>query len=418
MIFASQILFAILVALILLHYVVSVPFLVWIRNWRRPELADEDCPKSAVILALRGPDPFLADTVRALLNQNHPNFDVRVVVDSLDDPAWAVVEQVIAESGATNIQMEPLTERLHTCSLKIASVVQAAKKLDDSYGAVVMVDADAVPPSNWLRELVAPLVDPQVGATNGNRWYMPDDSRWGSLVRYFWNAGAVVPMYLYGIPWGGSMAVRGEIMRNEEYRQLVSSYITEDQVSARYLRKNKMRIVQVPSLFLVNREACTVSGLVNFLQRQSRAATIHPANWIVVSHVFYTSLSIFATVGLLVAALVLQNWIAVAWLAGGYAAYHLSLLVLAMMLEFSIRPIIRARNESTAWITWGKAIRFLPAMSLTMAVYFYGLTSAVFTRTHRWRGILYSFERGGRIKILEDMPYEMPNEELEEGMSV
>jgi len=59
--------------------------------------ADASCQAPArVILCLRGSDPFLGDTIRAAVAQDHPNYELRVVVDSRDDPAWAEVEAALA----------------------------------------------------------------------------------------------------------------------------------------------------------------------------------------------------------------------------------------------------------------------------------------------------------------------------------
>ena len=57
-------------------------------RFRRVLPADNDCPKAAVVLCLRGTDPFLEDCLRAVLNQDYPQYEIRIVVDSRQDPAW------------------------------------------------------------------------------------------------------------------------------------------------------------------------------------------------------------------------------------------------------------------------------------------------------------------------------------------
>ena len=82
---------------------------------------------------------------------------------------------------------------------------------------VALLDADTIPHRTWLRELVAPLADPRVGAATGNRWYMPAEAGWAGLVRYLWNAAAVVQMYCYGIAWGGTLALKRACSANPTY---------------------------------------------------------------------------------------------------------------------------------------------------------------------------------------------------------
>ena len=78
------------------------------------------------------------------------------------------------------MEVRILRERRETCSLKCSSIVQAVSELDNSYRVVAFVDADAVVHPDWLRQLVSPLSAPRVGATTGNRWYLPNGNHWGS----------------------------------------------------------------------------------------------------------------------------------------------------------------------------------------------------------------------------------------------
>lgn len=106
-----------------------------------------------------------------------------------------------------------MRDRPETCSLKNASLIQAYRGLEPEVEVVATIDADCTPHRTQLRELVAPLVDPQVGAATGDRWYMPEDAAWGGLIRYLWNAAAVVPMYWHRIAWGGTLAMRADFVR-------------------------------------------------------------------------------------------------------------------------------------------------------------------------------------------------------------
>lgn len=173
----------------------------------------EQLPKAAVILCLRGTDPFLEAGIRALLHQNYPEYKLHVIVDSEMDSAWPIVKQTIGRLQATNVQIHSLKVRHQTCSLKCSSIFQALSELDDSYQAIAFVDGDVIPHSDWLRQLITPLIlDERIGATTGNRWYVPESQQWGSLVRYIWNAGTVIFMYYCQYPWAGSMALRRSVL--------------------------------------------------------------------------------------------------------------------------------------------------------------------------------------------------------------
>ena len=126
-----------------------------------------------MVLCLRGSDPFLQQTLENVLRQDYPRYSVRVVIDSYEDPAWQVVVQVVARSPAITPEVVVLTDRLETCSLKCSALVQVLSDLDESYEILALLDADTLPHPTWLRELATPLADPMIGASTGNRWYMP-----------------------------------------------------------------------------------------------------------------------------------------------------------------------------------------------------------------------------------------------------
>ncbi len=152
-------------------------------------------PRTAVVLCVRGYDPLLDECLRRLLNQHYPDYVVHVVVDSEHDPAWASLKTWQQQYGPERLRMSVLRVRRKTCSLKCSSLVQAVDELDASFEVVVLIDADVTPLQNWLGALVAPLADPSVGLSTGNRWFEPSGQRWGTKVRTVWNAGAVIQMF-------------------------------------------------------------------------------------------------------------------------------------------------------------------------------------------------------------------------------
>src|SRR5260370_1335587 len=93
-----------LVLFSLLSLVVIMP--VW-WGWRfallylrcKPSLYPPDAklPRVAVLLPLRGVDPFLQTCLRGLLCQNYPNYCIHLVVDSAADPANELVASILNE---------------------------------------------------------------------------------------------------------------------------------------------------------------------------------------------------------------------------------------------------------------------------------------------------------------------------------
>ena len=263
-----------------------------------------------------------------MFQQDYPDYDVWIVVDSTRDAAWPVVNKLAQQSGKQNIHVLPLTERLATSSRKIAGMLQAMSHIDASHEIVALLDSDTIPHAAWLRELAAPLKDPRVGVSSGNRWYMPAAPTAGSLVRYLWNAAAVVQMYWYEIGWGGSLAISAKFLRQSDLRQRLANAFGEDSTICRCARAHGYRIAFAPSLVMVNRETCSVKGVFGFLQRQLLTVRLHnPWWWAVVGHGIATTavLGLCCLLGAVAAAT--ASWNAAAWIGAALAAYWASMVL-------------------------------------------------------------------------------------------
>src|SRR5262249_38429214 len=144
-----------------------------------------------------------------------------IIVDSAGDPAWEEVQQILARGYPSHVQVrvDALRAPRETCSLKMTAILQAVEELPESVEVIATIDADVRPASNWLSSLVAPLEDARVGVASGFRWFVPTDTRWGTLVRYLWNAAALTQMYAFQVAWGGSLAIHSRVFRQSLTRE-------------------------------------------------------------------------------------------------------------------------------------------------------------------------------------------------------
>ncbi len=381
-------------------------FVRTLRHTPAKPLADPPCPKTAVILCLRGPDPFLPACIDAVLRQDYPEYDLHIVVDSREDPAWRIAEQAVRKHAASTVHMKPLTARLPTCSLKCSSLVQVISDLDGSYEAIALLDADTLAHRTWLRELVAPLADDRVAAATGNRWYMPDVASWGSLIRRLWNAAAVVHMHLFQIPWGGTLALKLSVVRRSDLLERWANALCEDTMLYRVLRQLGYRVAFVPSLMMVNREHCGIEDFFRWVRRQLLTTRLyHPAWGLIVAHGLGISLILATGLVLLAAAAIMRNVHAAAWLAAGMASYWAVMAALLTTLDEGVRRNLQTRGEITTSMRLRDWPRTFAAMLLTQMVYTAALASALFLRIVDWRGIRYRVDGPAKIRMLEYKPY-------------
>ncbi len=382
-------------------------FLWHLSSSQKHLLADEDLPKTAVILCLRGADPFLSDCLQALLNQNYTQYDLKLVVDRMEDPAWTIATDTVQEHGATNVQISPLRIIRKSCSLKCSALIQAVTELDDSYQAIALVDADTIVHANWLRELVTPLAHPHIGATTGNRWYVPTASHWGSIVRYMWNVSAVVQMYLYGIPWGGTLAVKTEVIHQTRLLDKWGKAFCEDTMMRQILGKHKIQIKFVPSLMMLNQEECDLTGLKSWMQRQLLFCRLYHPHWLaVVGNAILTILCPTLLTVLFIAALLTGQWYSASLSLSYYSSYVVALLLIVLFLEQGVQLVIRPPHQPSPQLSVAAIFKMLIGIPLTQWVYGFVFLSSLWMSKVKWRGITYKFKSPWKIRLVEYRPYQ------------
>ena len=134
--------------------------------------------KTKVILrdtGLRGPAPLglavsvivpayneevgIEQTVRTLAASDFPDVEIVVVDDGSTDRTSAIVEQLMAEISTLRLVRQANAGKAHALNTGLTS---------SSGDIVVLVDGDTVFEPDTVRWLVAPLIDPGVGAVSGN----------------------------------------------------------------------------------------------------------------------------------------------------------------------------------------------------------------------------------------------------------
>jgi cellulose synthase/poly-beta-1,6-N-acetylglucosamine synthase-like glycosyltransferase len=376
-------------------------FLVVCRRSPRP-LADEQLPHALVVLALRGRDTSLVDCLRALFQLDYPRYRVRVIVDSPDDPAAETVNQVVNDLAAQNVEVQILESPSETCTLKCSALLQATADLDESIEVVAFLDADVVPHPKWLRELVGPLNQQRVGATMGNRWYAPQLQRWGSLVRYLWNIGSVVNMYYWKVPWGGTLAIKADLLRQSNLRDLWSRAGCDDVPLFSVLMKLRLRLVFVPSLLLLNRGDTDVARCLRFMLRQFLWVRLYHPVCLCVCAVFHILIVVsrYSGVLLLLLAALSSRWEAAGWMAVAVVANLVVTYGLIVSLELNAQRSL-ARLGQTVTANWWNIAMAMPFTEIVSAM---GLIGSFFARNVEWRGVHYRIGGPWDIEMLDYHP--------------
>lgn len=395
-----------LIGLALFEIYFTTVFIASFRQNKQDTYEDSELPKVAIALCLRGADPFLPKCLKALLKQNYPNYELRIVVDSKEDPAWAIATETIENRTDIPVNVSPLRIRRETCSLKCSALIQAVTELEPDCEIIALVDADTIPHPNWLRELVAPLKNSRVGLTTGNRWYVPG-TQWGTICRYLWNVAAVGQMYLYGIPWGGSLAIRTDLVRQAQLIERWEQAFCEDTMLRRVLQEKGLQIESVASLMMVNREECTLPSFRRWVSRQLLNAKLYHPGW--------SAVLIYGTIVFLIpasaalssiTALLTAQWTSAVVLGVSFAVYLTLLLVLINLWQQAVSAKLLLRHESLPNLSPITFLKFIVAVPLTQSVCAIALWRAMLTQQVEWRGITYQVKGPWDIKLMEYLPYQ------------
>jgi cellulose synthase/poly-beta-1,6-N-acetylglucosamine synthase-like glycosyltransferase/peptidoglycan/xylan/chitin deacetylase (PgdA/CDA1 family)/spore germination protein YaaH len=142
---------------VLFHLACAVRHL---RRERSAATAAAFTPPVSVLLAAYNEERVIASTIRHLLDSDYPSgVQVVVVDDGSKDGTAAVVEAIAATESRVLFIRQPNGGK--------ASALQRALSAA-THDTIVMIDADTMVAPDGIRNLVAPLADPKVGAVSGH----------------------------------------------------------------------------------------------------------------------------------------------------------------------------------------------------------------------------------------------------------
>lgn len=374
-------------------------------GFRREDGLGSWSPRAGVVLAMRGYDPFLPDLLQALFQQDYPAYEIFIVLDETGNASRSLIETTATRLGVTHVTVESLHDRSETCTLKCSAMIQAVTQLQCRCEVIAFIDSDIIPHRQWLRDLVQPLADPAVGASTGNRWYMSPQANWGSLVRYFWNAGAVVQMWLNNIAWGGSMALRTDVIRRVDLLSAWAQALSVDNTVSRQVRRHGYRVQFVPGAVAINTEHISLSQFLLWVRRQLVVTKARMTAWgMILTHGILMLSMLLVPVAMAMAALIAGDGsvAAISGLTG--LTFTLANLVMTAALERAMRRIARLNGQRQPWLSPGVVCRLVPALLLTFVAYPYALMRASFCRRIFWRGIEYEVTGANQGRMVQYRP--------------
>jgi len=201
-----------------------------IRFWRSPEHVSSPNAFVSVVVPVRGLDLEAEENLRALTEQDYGGpVEYIFVVDREDDPAVPLVSRygrvVVAGESSYPGKSWALSVGMREARGEI----------------LVFADLDARPPRWWLRALVTPLLNGYAASTT-YRWYVPLNAC-GLARLAISNMGFAAMLDPRSrFLWGGSTAVRREVVEATGLPSWIINYVSDDYATLRAVKMLGSRI--------------------------------------------------------------------------------------------------------------------------------------------------------------------------------
>ena len=362
----------------------------------------EFTPFVTVLAPCRGLDAELDVNLQALFELDYPAYEIIFVVDDESDPAVAVIDRVRTGSDSDWVLSTiVVASKAKNSSQKAENLREAVLHASPESRAFVFVDSDARPSTAWLRALVAPLADENVGAATGYRWFIASKPTVASELRSSWNASiasALGPNTKSNFCWGGSMAVRRDTFERLNMRDRWLGTLSDDFAVTRAMNAERLPIVFVPQALTASVEDCTFGQMLEFTTRQMQITRVYATPLWILSYFGSALFNAVMIAALLIAVLNRPNtlpfYFALATLlivtvcSTGKAWLRLNAVKLALPHH---QKALQKQffSQNTLWV-------------LTPAIFLLNSIAAGLSRRMTWRGIVYELKSPTETVIIAD----------------
>jgi ceramide glucosyltransferase len=141
-------------------------------------VAESSLPAVTILKPVHGMEPRLAENLESFFKQDYPNFEIIFGARDADNAALKVAEEV--RSRYPHVKSSIVLSGPPTWpNAKVFSLAKMIRTSTNDY--FVISDSDVLVAPEFLRNVVAPLLDPQVGLVTCPYEGIPSSDLWSSL---------------------------------------------------------------------------------------------------------------------------------------------------------------------------------------------------------------------------------------------
>jgi ceramide glucosyltransferase len=325
-----------------------------------------------VFCPCKGTDPEFEKNIQSILNQDYGAYRAQFIVESEDDPAYAMLQAL----GASVL----VAGRATTRGQKVHNLAYAIEHCTTPAEIYVFCDSDARFPQDWLSRLLAPLDETNI--STGYRWYVAGRFHFPTLMRSVWNASSVSILgdHDRNFAWGGSTAIYRETFYRLNILEAWRGSVSDDYAITRASQRAKAKIVFVPECLIPSYGECSFRELLEFTTRQIIITRVyHQALWRIgfVGHVIFNAAFWMLPFG--------HPWL---WLA----VYALS-TAKSWIRYRAVRTVLPSPALSRhAWF-------YILSSPLTASLYFYNMLASAISTEIVWRQVHYKLVSPNETRV-------------------
>lgn len=245
----------------------------WVKERLPPQPPPAGWPPASVIVPVKGPEQGLRENLRALAEQDYPDYELIVAAQQAAD-----VPEGVLPARAKLVLAPPGDRDTGEKIRNLLAAVQAARPESE---VLAFADSDGIPGGEWLKSLISVLQADEVGAATGYRWYFPEPLRPGGVLRSVWNAaiaGTFAPAAAFA--WGGATAIRRRDFENLRIAGYWRGHVSDDWRLTHAVRAAGKRIAFAPGAMVASVDSISLSGFLDWATRQLILTRVHqPKLW-------------------------------------------------------------------------------------------------------------------------------------------
>lgn len=357
---------------------------------RRNDCISENMPEVEVLIPVKGTCTDQLNILKAVLDQDYPNYRVLFIVESLSDTANAVLDQLMAEfSNAVKI-VGGVSSR---CAQKNHNLLAGLSHLKPETEIILFCDSTNVPDRQWLRKFTEPIRSGAATAVTTFRDFKPIPETIAGISQAAYASFVLLLVTSNPKPWGGATGIRRKVFDELNVADAWSKTVVDDLVLGNILQSAGIRVEIDPR----NRLSSplfgqSISGFVNYLDRQILFPKFtNPIIWLttLVIHLNSTvAISVTAAVAIFACLGVVKPVFGVA------SGLFLATMVLMAMILRKLNPFNISPGK---WM-----LSFLPFVFLAAFV----LIRSIFRNHIDWHGRRYRPGPNGVVLSAEYLPAE------------